>query len=124
MTLVLEPSPEVLGELQHIATQSIVETFREFGLSRCSVKLPNDVYCSGKKIAGVLVDASVEGEKSVAYLGIGINLNNDPRKHSLIADIATSFELETGKTVELEKFTFSLVINLDSEYARSASKTK
>jgi BirA family biotin operon repressor/biotin-[acetyl-CoA-carboxylase] ligase len=125
MTLVLEPpKPEVLVELPQIATRSIVATFCEFDLPYCSVNLPNDVYCSGKKIAGVLVDAVVEGERSIAYLGIGINLNNDPRKNSLIGEIATSFVAETGQNVDLERFAFFFLVNLDSEYAHSISSEK
>jgi BirA family transcriptional regulator, biotin operon repressor / biotin---[acetyl-CoA-carboxylase] ligase len=125
MTLVLEPpKPEVLAELPQIATRSIVATFHEFDLLDCSVKLPNDVYCSGKKIAGVLVDAIIEGERSIAYLGVGINLNNDPRKNSLIGEIATSFVAETGQNVDLERFAFFFLVNLDSEYARSISSEK
>ena len=98
MTLVLKPPfPQILGKLPFIATQSIVRTLEEFGLSSCSVKPPNDVYCSGKKIAGVLVDSTVEGNDSVALLGIGINVNNDPSRNDSISQIATSFFAETKR---------------------------
>jgi BirA family biotin operon repressor/biotin-[acetyl-CoA-carboxylase] ligase len=125
MTLVLKPPiPQILGKLPLIATQSIVTTLEEFGLSSCSVKPPNDVYCSGKKIAGVLVDATVEGNNSVALLGIGINVNNDPYKNESISQIATSYFVETRRSLDLVTFAFRLLATIDAVYSGAISKEK
>ena len=47
-----------------------------FSDSLCQIKWPNDIYCQGKKIAGILLEASGEID-SIDYLvvGIGINVN-------------------------------------------------
>ncbi|MDA4131461.1 MAG: biotin--[acetyl-CoA-carboxylase] ligase [Thaumarchaeota archaeon] len=117
MTLLLRPlKPEILGSLPSVGTESIAKTLGQFGLTTCIIKPPNDVYCSGKKIAGVLVDGAIQEQESIAYVGIGINLNNDPSKNKLISDIATSYVAETGSQLDLMKFTFSLLVNLDSSY--------
>jgi BirA family biotin operon repressor/biotin-[acetyl-CoA-carboxylase] ligase len=117
MTVVLKPpEPEILGSLPSVATESIAKTLGQFGLTSCVLKPPNDVYCSGKKIAGVLVDGAIQEQESIAYVGIGINLNNDPSNNKQISDIATSFVAETGSQLDLLKFTFSLLVNLDSSY--------
>ncbi len=93
----------------------------KLGLAECSIKPPNDVYCGGKKIAGVLADASVEGSKSIVYLGVGINVNNDPSEIGEITNIATSVKLETGKTFDLIELAGSLIENLDAEYFLACS---
>lgn len=51
------------------------------------VKWPNDVWVSGKKIAGVLVESQIEGEElRGAVVGIGVNV------------AATRFPIELGST--------------------------
>jgi biotin-(acetyl-CoA carboxylase) ligase len=77
------------------------------------------VYCSGRKIAGVLADAIIRGTKSIVYLGIGINVNNDPSKIEAISDSATSLSRETGREESLARFTALLIENLDREYDRA-----
>ena len=115
----LPPFSEILGIIPAIATESIVKTFRDFGIENCTIKLPNDVYCNGRKIAGVLADAIIQGTKSVVYLGIGINVNNDTSKIDAISDTATSLWRETGREESLDKFAVSLIENLDREYDKA-----
>jgi BirA family transcriptional regulator, biotin operon repressor / biotin---[acetyl-CoA-carboxylase] ligase len=116
MTIVLRPPfGEIVVKISTIATESIVETFREFGLD-CVIKLPNDVYCKGRKIAGVLGDAVIQGSGSILYLGIGVNINNDPTEVNTISGTATSLSKETGRKENLMKFAASLIGNLDRRY--------
>jgi BirA family biotin operon repressor/biotin-[acetyl-CoA-carboxylase] ligase len=125
MTLILKPPlPQILGGLPLVATYSIVKTIEEFGLSGCSVKLPNDVYFSRKKIAGVLVDAAVQGDESIAFLGIGINVNNDPSKNQSLSGIATSLYAEKRRMIDLNDFTFRLLVNIDGLYDDDILKQK
>ena len=114
--ILLPPINEILGMIPAIATKSIVETFRDFGIPSCTIKLPNDVYCNGRKIAGVLADAVIQGAKSIVYLGIGININNDPSEIEAISETATSLSKETGRKENLARFAASLVENLDRGY--------
>jgi BirA family transcriptional regulator, biotin operon repressor / biotin---[acetyl-CoA-carboxylase] ligase len=119
MTVTLRPPRlQMLGEISQIATKAIVTTLEYFGLSGCSVKLPNDVQYQGRKIAGVLADASVTGPSSIVYLGIGINVNNDPSEISEISETSTSFKLVTGSLLDLHEFVTTLIENLDFEYDR------
>src|SRR5689334_10909010 len=59
------------------AAQAVAATgAREAGLEPV-IKPPNDVYLSGRKIAGVLVDTRNERDRiGAAIVGIGINLNH------------------------------------------------
>lgn len=55
------------------ATLMALERYTGFPLD---IKRPNDIYSQGRKLAGVLADARVEGEHPQYYVcGIGINLN-------------------------------------------------
>ena len=66
-----------------------------------SIKWPNDVYLSGKKAAGILVEGLSEGPKTLYIVGIGVNLNQDAFP-SLPG--ATSLFLEKKEAVEPEPF--------------------
>ncbi len=117
MTIILLPhSTEVVGNIPTIATESIVKTFRDFGIANCKIKPPNDVFCNGRKIAGVLADGVIQGTKSIVYLGMGMNVNNDPSEIGMISETATSLSRETGRKENLTKFAAMLIENLDREY--------
>ncbi len=53
----------------------------KFGLSIC-IKWPNDLFLDGKKIGGILCEATYEGsELRGVVIGIGINLSDCPQVH-------------------------------------------
>jgi len=113
------PRPEILGEIPRMATATIVRTMDIWGLCGCTVKLPNDVYCEGRKIAGVLADAKLIGSRSIVYLGMGINVNNDPSEIGTISETSTSFKSRTGSAIDLIDFAADLLKSLDREYDRA-----
>ena len=117
-SLTLKPSSsEVLRKLPIIAATDVKETLElDYSLKGCEIKLPNDVLCKGKKIAGVLVDGEITGEHTLAYLGIGVNLNNDPRQNLEIEKISTSYILETGLRINIEDFLLKFLQRFDRSY--------
>ncbi len=64
------------------------------------LKWPNDLLYEGRKLAGILVEASLHGE-SIRHMivGIGINVNEQPFPESL-ADLASSLSLAAGRTFD------------------------
>lgn len=69
----------------------------------CDIKWVNDIHVGGKKICGILAEM-IETEEGLAVIvGIGINLksSNFP---SELAETATSIELETGATPNVDNF--------------------
>ncbi len=42
------------------------------------IKWPNDVIVDDKKLAGILVEAEAFKEQIIAYIGVGLNVNNKP----------------------------------------------
>lgn len=79
--------------------------------ARIMLKWPNDLFCNGRKIGGVLTESP--GEFLAA--GIGINANNEliPLE---ICDTASSIYLETGAGVYREDLLVKLLENMESDY--------
>ncbi len=59
---------------------------------QAQIKWPNDIWLSGKKVAGLLVDTRTQGGGAYAVLGIGLNVNGVAFAEELRA-IATSLRL-------------------------------
>ena len=67
---------------------ALCESARHFGAARAEIKWPNDLIAGEKKLAGVLGELVGEGATpSVALLGIGLNVDLDPRALSGIPGI-------------------------------------
>nr|MBA3652367.1 biotin--[acetyl-CoA-carboxylase] ligase [Chthoniobacterales bacterium] len=64
------------ARLTNWAAQAVAATIRsEIGLE-ATIKLPNDVYVAGRKVAGVLVETKAGlGSEWTAVAGIGVNVN-------------------------------------------------
>lgn len=77
------------------AAIAVCRTLEDLYRLQARVKWPNDVLVEGLKIAGILLQAAGEPQM-IDYLtvGIGINVNNDPRHAN---PTATSLSLLTGR---------------------------
>ena len=62
----------LLSLLVAVATCRALESTA--GCPPLAIKWPNDIYCQGRKLAGILIESPDAGETVV--MGIGINLNN------------------------------------------------
>jgi BirA family biotin operon repressor/biotin-[acetyl-CoA-carboxylase] ligase len=95
--------------LAYVTPLAIAEAIEEVaaakgGALRALLKWPNDVFLSGKKVAGELIETTqTEAGETVALVGAGINVNFDPDGHPEIADIATSMKDELGFEVPREE---------------------
>lgn len=80
-----------------------------------TIKWPNDIILSSKKVCGILTEMSCE-MLTVNYIvcGIGINVNTDAFPEE-ISDIATSVMIEQGKKVNKAAF-LSAVLNSFEKY--------
>ncbi len=68
---------------------------------KSAIKWPNDIYIGKKKVAGILVQNSIQGnhiEHTIAGIGININQESFPAFESP----ATSLKLEKGKNFDLK----------------------
>lgn len=84
------------------------------------IKWVNDLYMGGKKICGILTEASVgiEGNNlDYAVVGIGINVFKTARPDE-ISDVATSIEENTGKKIDRNELIANItdaLLNIENE---------
>jgi BirA family transcriptional regulator, biotin operon repressor / biotin---[acetyl-CoA-carboxylase] ligase len=106
-------SPERLPELTLIAARACADAIQTVTGLEPTVKEPNDVLISGRKVAGIL------GEARDAYvvLGMGINVNvpaaDLPERPALPA---TSLLEETGKAIPRAPLLAELLARLERSY--------
>jgi BirA family transcriptional regulator, biotin operon repressor / biotin---[acetyl-CoA-carboxylase] ligase len=113
-SLALEPgvASERLPELSVVAGEAVAEAIAAKTGLATAIKLPNDVLVGGRKIAGILAEAS-EGH---VVLGVGLNISQ--RKDQLPADAvtpATSLALE-GAKVAREELLAEILVRLEARY--------
>lgn len=94
------------------------------GLSaRAEVKWPNDLYLSGKKVAGILVESAlVAGGGGHVVIGAGLNLNLQPSDFPPeLRATATSVWIENGgRMVDRTAFAISFLRALDRRIPQAA----
>lgn len=57
-----------------VAAVAAAQTLKRVGLTGHGIKWPNDILVAGKKLAGILVELKAHGSRSVAIIGVGINV--------------------------------------------------
>ena len=80
LSVVLRPriSASKITLLPFAAALAVCDTIKKTTQLDAKLRWPNDVTISGKKVAGILIDISMEAERiNYAVVGIGINANID-----------------------------------------------
>jgi BirA family biotin operon repressor/biotin-[acetyl-CoA-carboxylase] ligase len=81
----------------------------------CSIKWPNDIYVNNDKIAGILIESSVIGNKIESTIaGIGLNINQE--KFISTAPNPVSLRMLTGMSYDLSACMNKLGTDLDKRY--------
>jgi BirA family biotin operon repressor/biotin-[acetyl-CoA-carboxylase] ligase len=115
-SVVLVPSvpPARMPELSLVAGAAVAEAIEsETGL-RATTKHPNDVLIEGRKVAGILAEAS-EGR---VVLGIGVNVSQTAQQlPESVQTPATSLALE-GAAVERVELLAAILERLEEHYDR------
>ena len=96
-------SLEQLQGLSLVVGLAVRDVLAVLGLADVMVKWPNDVWCQGKKIAGVLIE--VKGEINEGYqviIGLGINVQRDPSLQDFHA-IAINDSIQISKNEVIQK---------------------
>jgi BirA family biotin operon repressor/biotin-[acetyl-CoA-carboxylase] ligase len=99
-----------LFSIHKIVSVCLAEWLLSLQIPNISVKWPNDILSGNKKLAGILIESSIQ--KSVAksiIIGMGINVNQNQFPQ---LPKATSMRLCTAKTYDLDNLLMSLVPRL------------
>lgn len=84
-------------------------------IPQCSIKWPNDIYVNNDKIAGILIDGSLSGNKIENVIaGIGLNINQEKFPDFLPNPV--SLRLLTGKNYDLTECLRQIAGDLDKRY--------
>ena len=98
MSILLRPKfePQYAPMLTLVMGMAVAKAVKKFGFD-VSIKWPNDVVVSHKKICGILTEMGVrDGKIDYAVIGVGINVNIKEFPEEMV-DKATSLYLESGK---------------------------
>ena len=109
----LTRSADQLFSVHKIVSVCLADWLLSLRIPNISVKWPNDILSGDKKLAGILVESSVQKSKARAIvIGVGINVNQNqfPQLPN-----ATSMQLCTTKNYDLNTLLLSLVPKLIKE---------
>lgn len=116
-TLILRPRvpPVKVTLLSLLAGCAVARAISEVTNLKVSLKWPNDVLINGKKVCGILVETIAEADYiKYAFLGIGINVNNEIPKE--LEKTATSLHKILGRRVSRVTLMRSFLIKFDEFY--------
>ena len=100
-------------DLSRISALAIKDTISYFLKRKVSIKWPNDIFVNDKKIAGILIENSVNNnfiDRSI--IGIGININQEVFDQLS----ATSLKLESAVEWKLERVLEFFLYRFDNYY--------
>jgi BirA family transcriptional regulator, biotin operon repressor / biotin---[acetyl-CoA-carboxylase] ligase len=103
--------------LTMLVAASLVDAIREMSGLNALIKWPNDIYCNGKKMAGILTEFSAGGRAiEYAVVGIGLNVNWDLRNEPELQHSATSLMNEVGYPVSRIALLSCILEALERDY--------
>ncbi len=86
------------------------------------IKWTNDVYVAGRKLAGILVESQLRGDRlSALVVGIGLNVHMTELPDE-IAQLATSLSLLGAKDLDREALLVSVLASLERRTAQYAAQ--
>ena len=116
MSILLRPKfePQYAPTLTLVMGMAVAKAVKNLGFD-VSIKWPNDVVVSHKKICGILTEMGVrDGKIDYAVIGVGINVNIREFPEEM-ADKATSLYLESGREFDRSQLP-GLVMEAFEEY--------
>ena len=110
------PAPQAFRLTMLASVAAAVAVERVAGITP-RITWPNDLLVGGKKLAGILSEASAIGKRlQFAVVGIGLNVNFEPDLYPEIAATATSLRAQTGREVSRVRLLQQLLAEMESRY--------
>ena len=123
MSILLRPKfePQYAPTLTLVMGMAVAKAVKSLGFD-VSIKWPNDVVVSHKKICGILTEMGVrDGKIDYAVIGVGINVNIKEFPEEMV-DKATSLYLESGREFDRSQLP-GLVMEAFEEYYEKFAAT-
>jgi BirA family biotin operon repressor/biotin-[acetyl-CoA-carboxylase] ligase len=114
--ILLPPDFTALGDFVMLAALSASDAVETYSAMKTTIKWPNDVMISGRKICGILAESSSGGGRRRIVLGIGINANIDFSDEDALSVHASSLSRELGHPIDREKLIVHLFSALNLWY--------
>lgn len=106
-----------LAQVTPIVAVATARALAEISGLDIRIKQPNDIFCGGKKLAGILSEARTGGSEVFVVVGIGINVNHAPGDFPLeLQTSATSLARETGQVWSRESVAAAVLRALGEAY--------
>jgi BirA family biotin operon repressor/biotin-[acetyl-CoA-carboxylase] ligase len=116
-SIILRPMMSQLLRLTIIAPLATSRAIEQITGLKTSIKWPNDVLINGKKVSGILIESALRGHSvDWAVIGIGVNVNFDPKDFPEIASIATSLSTELKREISELKILLYLLCEIERLY--------
>ncbi len=93
---------------------AVLDTVHHFIQKKVSIKWPNDIYVDQSKIAGILIENSIQGEfVKQSIIGIGLNINQES---FLSENLPTSILNCSGQEFPLQEVANHLLARISKRY--------
>ncbi len=120
-TILTRPDLPRLERLSIVAAVAVADAVCERTGVAPVFKWPNDVQVDGRKLAGILVEAELDGDRpAFALVGIGLNVNAETQRDPEIASIAVSLRDLLGATVVREELLAAVLCRFEHWYAHAS----
>ncbi len=130
MSIIFRPSisSKDASILTLVSSITLFETVNSYGIE-CRIKWPNDLLINRRKVAGVLTEMELGGDRvEFVLVGLGINLNmtrgvmNDLMGE--VSEVATSVREELGHEVDRSEFAARVINLLEKWYQEFNTRGK
>ena len=121
-SLLLRPrwAPAELAQITPLVAVAVARAIARVSELPIAIKPPNDIFCRGRKLAGILSEARTGREVFVA-VGIGINVNHARTDFPLeLQTVATSVAIETGGSRAREELAVAVLRAIGEIYDPAA----
>lgn len=119
------PSLKLLTYINNWVGMSLIDLLAGYDI-KAYIKLPNDIYVNGKKIAGILTESIIVGDEvKGVVIGIGLNLFYERSEFEKQNINGTSILLESKKEIikeEIEKYIIEQLIKLKNKEIKEIKK--
>ena len=122
LSILLRPSftPDKAPGLSLMTALALADTLSRYCPGEVSIKWPNDILISNRKVAGILTELSAERNRiNHVVVGIGINVNQKAGEFpSELQDLATSIRRATKKCIDRAELLRDFLFRFEIEYTK------